>query len=173
MSSKVDPISLLHLLEEAGFSRAQAEAQLRAFIALLSSKAPTTRHLRIVEKRLHAEIQQLRERLRAEMAQLEERLRAEMAQLEERLKAEMQQLEMRLSGEMAQLEKRLQAELEKLRLEHQLALEKLRTDMHAMETRLVREEREGRRQIIIWVAGMLLGYSAVLLGLGKLVGFFR
>lgn len=184
MSSPIDPISLLHLLEEAGFSRAQAEAQLRAFVALLSTRSPTIRHLRLVEKRLRVDIQQSEKLLKAEMErqdnllraeaeQLEKRLKAEMEQLEARLRAEIEQLEKRLRAEIEQLEKRLQAQIEKLRLEHQLALEKLRTDMHAVETRLVRAEREGRRQVIIWVAGMLLGYSAGLLGLGRLAGFFR
>ena len=140
------PIDTLHLvkrLQEAGFSPAQAEAQVEVLLELYALQETATKSdlkkLRILSKkdiaqteaRLQAEIEKVRlelreteARLQAEIRETEARLRAEI----EKVRSELRETETRLRAEIRETEARLQAEIQKLRIDLQKTEAQLKAD---------------------------------------------
>ncbi len=124
-SLPIDTHRLAKLLEEAGFSQAQIEAQLAVLSQMVQVSDLATRadlrklalrfkkELRVTETQLRGEIAALETRLRKETQELEAHLHKAMQELEARLRKEMQELEARLRKEIAESEARLRSEIEK------------------------------------------------------------
>ena len=122
------PIDTLHLvkrLQEAGFSPAQAEAQVEVLLELYALQETATKSdlkkLRILSKK---DIAQTEARLRAEIRETEARLRAEI----EKVRLELRETETRLQAEIRETEARLQAEIQKLRIDLQKTEAQLKAD---------------------------------------------
>ena len=122
------PIDTLHLvkrLQEAGFSPAQAEAQVEVLLELYALQDAATKSdlkkLRILSKK---DIAQTEARLQAEIRETEARLQAEI----EKVRLELRETEARLQAEIREGEARLQAEIQKLRIDLQKTEAQLKAD---------------------------------------------
>jgi len=144
------PIDTLHLvkrLQEAGFSPAQAEAQVEVLLELYALQETATKSdlkkLRILSKkdiaqteaRLQAEIRETEARLQAEIRETEARLQAEI----EKVRSELRETEARLQAEIRETEARLRAEIEKVRLELRETETRLQAEIRETEARLQAE----------------------------------
>jgi chromosome segregation ATPase len=167
------PIDTLHLvkrLQEAGFSPAQAEAQVEVLLELYALQETATKSdLKKLRIRSKKDIAQTEARLWAEIQETEARLRAEIQKTEARLRAEIQETEARLRAEIQEVSTRLRADIEKLRAEvenNRLEVEKLKIALQETEKRLLLhlQETEARLRadiwrmqvrIILWIAGLI------------------
>jgi len=133
------PIDTLHLvkrLQEAGFSPAQAEAQVEVLLELYALQDAATKSdlkkLRILSKK---DIAQTEARLQAEIRETEARLQAEI----EKVRSELRETEARLQAEIRETEARLRAEIEKVRLEIRETETRLQAEIRETEARLQAE----------------------------------
>ena len=133
------PIDTLHLvkrLQEAGFSPAQAEAQVEVLLELYALQDAATKSdlkkLRILSKK---DIAQTEARLQAEIRETEARLHAEI----EKVRSELRETEARLQAEIRETEARLRAEIEKVRLEIRETETRLQAEIRETEARLQAE----------------------------------
>jgi hypothetical protein len=148
------PIDTLHLvkrLQEAGFSPAQAEAQVEVLLELYALQETATKSdlkkLRILSKK---DVAQTEARLQAEIRETEARLQAEI----EKVRLELRETEARLQAEIRETEARLRAEIEKVRLELretearlQAEIQKLRIDLQKTEAQLKADTEKLRYEV--------------------------
>ena len=101
-------------LEQVGFSREQAEAQVQIVTEIIEDDLATKQDLQIMQTTMRSEMQQVAIQLRAEMQQLATQLRAEMQQLATQLHAEMQQLATLFESKLFQLQTKMESKHEQL-----------------------------------------------------------
>jgi DNA-binding transcriptional MerR regulator len=94
----IDTFHLIKRLQEAGFSPAQAEAQVEVLLELYAlqetAKKKDVIKLRFLVKK---DIALTQAKLRAELQEVEAKLRAELQEVEAKLRAELQEVEAKLS----------------------------------------------------------------------------
>jgi hypothetical protein len=94
-------------LEEAGFSRVQAEIQVQVITEIIEDDLATKQDLKILEGSIKHEMTLLRGEIQA----LEGRMHGQMQSLEGRMQGDMQSLEGRMQNSMQTLEYRLTIKL--------------------------------------------------------------
>jgi predicted phage-related endonuclease len=129
-----DTLTYAKKLQEAGFTPRQAEAQAEALRGVLEENIATQQHLKDTEDSLKRDIKELETSLKRDMKEIEANLRREMKEIEANLRREMKEIEANLKRDMKELEVRLTQQIELIR-----------KDMEVM-----------RRDIIIWLGGLIV-----------------
>jgi predicted phage-related endonuclease len=140
-----DTLTYAKKLQEAGFTPRQAEAQAEALRGVLEENIATQQHLKDTEDSLKRDIKELETSLKRDMKELETSLKRDMKELEASLKRDMKELEASLKRDMKEIEANLKRDMKELegRLTQQIEL--IRKDMEVM-----------RRDIIIWLGGLIV-----------------
>lgn len=181
----IDTFHLIKRLQEAGFSPAQAEAQVEVLLQLYAlqetAKKKDVIKLRFLVKRdialTQAKLQEVEAKLRAEI----EKVRADVREIESRLRVEIE----KVHAEVRETEARLRVELEKVRAEvenNRLEVEKLRLTLQETEKRFLLHlnETEARLRtdilraqvrVIMWVAGLIAAQIPIFYLLKSLLPF--
>ena len=129
-----DTLTYAKKLQEAGFTPRQAEAQAEALRGVLEENIATQQHLKDTEDSLKRDIKELETSLKRDMKELEASLKRDMKELEASLKRDMKEMEAGIRRDMKEMEVRLVQQIELVR-----------KDMEVM-----------RRDIIIWLGGLIV-----------------
>ncbi|MCH8844776.1 MAG: hypothetical protein IID61_17585 [SAR324 cluster bacterium] len=127
-----DTLTYAKLLQEAGFTAQQAEAQAEALRAVVDQNLATKQDLKEMETRLDHKI----ELVRRDMKEMDTGLRRDMKEMESRTEVRLKELDAKI--------------------------ELSRRDTREMETRLMLKMELMRRETIIWLGGMIVVATATL-----------
>jgi hypothetical protein len=98
-------------LEQAGFSRDQAEATINVFFQFMDYNFATKSDLSDAKSEIKSEMVNLRTELKTEISELRTELKSEVAELRTELKSEVAELRTELKSEVAELRTELKTEI--------------------------------------------------------------
>ena len=162
-----DTLAYAKEVEEAGFTRQQAEAfasaQKRLFHEVMSTSELATKFdLNDVHTGLSTEIQDVRTELKTEIQNVRTELKTEIQEVRTELKTEIQNVRTELKTEIQNVRTELKTEIQEVRTELKTEIQDVRLETEKLRTDLTEKMEANKHEILKWMLGTVVAQTALI-----------